>query len=104
MDDGLFSLDDPGINKRSTDLDPMSPAQRQAIRALFARLGVNDAAGQFALVEELTGVRIRSVTELDEPTAQLVIRMLPGKIATSARTHTGNSWDDRDEPTWIDRL
>ena len=44
----------------------MSDVQRATIRDVFARIGVSDAKGQFAV--------------------------------------PGNSWDDREEDTWIDRL
>lgn len=103
MNDGLFQFDDAAPGSAAPTA-PMSATQREAIRRLFAELGVSDAAGQFAIVEELTGTRIRSVADLTEPTAQTLIRMLPGKLARAERPQTGNPWDDRDEPTWIDRL
>jgi DNA polymerase-3 subunit epsilon len=82
----------------------MSAKQRVTIRDAFARLGITSAKEQFAVVEELTGERIASVSELDEGRAQTLAILLTNKVATHRRPNSGNSWADRDEPTWIDRL
>ncbi|WP_346923068.1 hypothetical protein [Glutamicibacter creatinolyticus] len=104
MDHGLFNLDEPAPQNEERAPVPLSPAQRQAIRELFAQLGVTDARAQFDMVAELTGVRIASVVELDGGTANVLMQMLRGRVARSGRADTGNAWADRDEDTWIDRL
>lgn len=83
---------------------PMTDEQRGTIRGLFAQLGLRTAAEQFALVEELTGVRLTSVTQLRAVQASLLIERLRGRVASAQRITTGNSWADREEDTWIDRL
>lgn len=55
MDHGLFNLDDPAPRNEERAPMPLSPTQRQAIRELFAQLGVTDARAQFDMVAELTG-------------------------------------------------
>ncbi|WP_298863521.1 hypothetical protein [uncultured Microbacterium sp.] len=83
---------------------PMHEAQRNEIRGLFATLGLSTAREQFHLVEELIGVRLKAVAELTMSDAQRLILRLRGRAAIHGRSNTGNSWADRDEDTWIDRL
>ncbi|TXK03396.1 hypothetical protein FVP60_10930 [Microbacterium mitrae] len=104
MDHGLFEVDLPNDNSPQSAPTPMSDVQRATIRDLFARIGVNDAKGQFAVVAELTGARISSVRELTSSDANILIKMLTSRAASAGRQQTGNSWDDREEDTWIDRL
>lgn len=82
----------------------ISVSQRATIRAAFAHLEILDAKTQFEVVRELTGVRITSVQQLTERDSQTLIHLLANKIATAGRVNTGNSWADRDEDTWIDKL
>lgn len=82
----------------------MSESQRSEIRSLFATLGVSTAREQFDYVADATGKRIVSVVELDGSTASMLISRLRGRVASHGRKSTGNSWDDRTEDTWIDRL
>ncbi len=104
MEDGLFNLVDPMTQNEERAPISLSLKQRQAIRELFAQLGVTDARAQFDMVAELTGVRIASVVELEAETANVLLHMLRGRVASSGRANTGNAWADRDEDTWIDRL
>lgn len=82
----------------------MTDDQRWEIRELFAKLDVATAARQFDVAAELTGVRITSVGELDAATAHRLIGALNRRVQSSGRVTTGNSWDDHEEDTWIDRL
>jgi DNA polymerase-3 subunit epsilon len=82
----------------------MTNEQRAQIRGLFGQLGVGDAHTQFEVTEELTGTRIRSVAELDSATAHRLIAGLHRRLANLAKVRSGNSWDDREDDTWIDRL
>ena len=82
----------------------MTADQREEIKALFARLYVATARDQFTVIEEVTGTRIRSVSELSAAHAHRAIAGLTKRVASLGETRTGNSWDDRDFPTWIDRL
>jgi DNA polymerase-3 subunit epsilon len=104
MDDGLFNLDDIAPQNEECSPIPLSPAQRQGIRELFAQLGVTEARAQFELVAELTGVRIASVAELGAEPANVLLQMLRSRVARCGHDTTGNAWADRDEDTWIDRL
>lgn len=103
MKDGLFELDDsaPDVKEHRS---PMTEQQRAIIRDLFAMLGVADARSQFETVAELTGVVIRSVSELEMTTANILIGQLKGRVASALSARTGDAWADRDEDTWIDRL
>jgi DNA polymerase-3 subunit epsilon len=105
MNDAL-SLFDDGIAPEATALvpRPMTDAQRKLLREGFASLGVSTAREQFALVEELVRVRLERVTDLSESAAQSLIYALRGRVANAGRANTGDSWADRDEDTWIDRL
>lgn len=82
----------------------MLDSQRSEIRSLFAQLELATAREQFALVYELIGVRLLSVTELSAADAQWLILRLRGRVATSGQSLTGDSWADREEDTWIDKL
>lgn len=82
----------------------LSDAQRRLIRDEFASLGIVTAAEQFALVEEFTGVRISRVTDLTEADAQSLLFALSGRAQRAGHARTGDSWADRDEDTWIDKL
>lgn len=82
----------------------MTDEQRSIIRNQFAQLGLRTAPEQFALVDELTGVRLSSVAELRAVQASLLIERLRGRVASAQRESTGNAWADREEDTWIDRL
>ncbi|MFB9645447.1 hypothetical protein [Microbacterium terregens] len=104
MNDLLSVFDSDGTE--STENRPllMTAHQRAEIRSLFAKLGLETADLQFDFAAELTGVRIASVGELEATTAQRLIEGLHRRIHNMGRTTTGNSWDDREEDTWIDRL
>jgi hypothetical protein len=105
--DELFPLFEPEDTTKpeSAPLDrQMSGSQRDALKTAFAALGILDARGQFAIVEELTGKRITSVKELQERDAQTLIHRLAAKVNAIGRRNTGNTWDDREEDTWIDKL
>lgn len=82
----------------------MTADQCEEIKALFARLYVATARDQFTVIEEVTGTRIRSVSELSAAHAHRAIAGLTKRVASLGETRTGNSWDDWDFPTWIDRL
>lgn len=82
----------------------MYDSQRAEIRSLFETLQIVTAREQFDFVEQLTGMRITSVADLDAQSANVLISRLRSRVSTSGVRSTGNSWDDRDEDTWIDRL
>lgn len=105
MDDllPLFEGDDTAP-AAPTPSPTMTVSQREALKKAFAKLGVTDARGQFAIVEELTGERITSVQKLQERHAQTLIHRLADKVNSMGRKNTGNTWDDREEDTWIDKL
>jgi len=106
--DSLFDLSQPDVDERPTPppaaAPMMSAAQRAKIRALFGELGVTTARDQFAVVKELTGTTIASVAELTAATAHRLSERLAARVRDAGKTRTGNSWDDREEDTWIDRL
>ncbi|UIN31305.1 hypothetical protein [Microbacterium binotii] len=104
MGDGLFDLKDSADEDAPTEPRIMTPVQREKIRHLFAIIGVTGAREQFDMVEELTGVHIGSAAELEADKANLLIYMLSARASRAHRVSTGNSWADRDEDTWIDRL
>lgn len=104
MDGGLFDLEDPVSDGAEPAPAPMTTSQRQTIRDLFEKLGVADARSQFDVVAELIGVQITSVGQLEADKASLLIYMLNGRASRSHRVNTGNTWADREEDTWIDRL
>ncbi|AMB59189.1 hypothetical protein [Microterricola viridarii] len=83
---------------------PMLESQRSQIRDAFGALGLTTAREQFALVEELTGVRLNRVTDLTENAARTLMYALKGRAQNAGRSNTGDSWADREEDTWIDRL
>ncbi|MCS3442811.1 hypothetical protein [Microbacterium phyllosphaerae] len=83
---------------------PMSPEQREEIRALFSTLGIAVAQEQFGIVDALIGVRLQSVTDLDSKNAGVLIPRLRKRVESRQRTPSGNSWNDREEDTWIDNL
>jgi len=82
----------------------MTESQRTAIRHLFSQLGVSTAREQLEIVRELTGRGVNSVADVTQHHAQSLIYGLSEKVRTSGRKNTGNSWDDREEDTWIDKL
>lgn len=104
MNDLLSVFDGNESDPRARAALMMTPAQRSVIRALFAELGIGAAANQFEVTAELTGTRISSVGDLEAATAQRLIEGLRRRVAALGRTVTGNSWIDREQDTWIDRL
>lgn len=102
--DGLFDLNESASQDAVAAPALMTPVQRETIRELFAKIGVTSAREQFDMVAELTGVQISSVAQLEADKANLLIHMLSGRASRAHRVNTGNSWADRDEDTWIDRL
>ncbi|WP_262003568.1 hypothetical protein [Microbacterium sp. Mcb102] len=104
----LFSLFDGAASEPepATTAGPvmMTPAQRAELKELFSQLGVSTAAEQFRAVHELTGVRISNVGELQGAHAHRAIEGLRKRVASLGTVRTGNSWDDREEPTWLDNL
>lgn len=89
---------------RPTPPPSMYESQRAEIRNLFAELGMVTAREQFMLVEELIGVRLNAVIDLKAHDAQRLIPILRSRTQTTSRPKTGDSWADRDEDTWIDKL
>ena len=106
MSDLLSVFDDKDDDMEPTSARPlpMTEGQRSEIRELFAQLDIVTAARQFDVTAELTGVRIASVGELDAATAHRLIAALNRRVQSADRLTTGNSWHDREEETWIDRL
>ncbi len=102
--DGLFDLNESASQDAVATPALMTSVQRETIRDLFAKIGVTSAREQFDMVAELTGVQITSVAQLEVGGANLLIHMLRGRASRAHRVNTGNSWADRDEDTWIDRL
>ncbi|WP_105034125.1 hypothetical protein [Cryobacterium aureum] len=82
----------------------MTDSQRRLIRDAFDLLGLKNAQEQFAVVEELTGVHIRSVHDLQESTARTLLHFLGSRVKNAHKKNTGDTWADRDEDTWIDKL
>lgn len=82
----------------------MTDAVRAQLRQAFAKLGVTSAREQFGVVEELTGLRIRSVHDLTQRQAQTLLISLTRRVESAGARRTGNAWADRDEDTWIDKL
>lgn len=83
---------------------PMTPEQREEIRTIFGELGIRTAREQFDLVDVLIGIRLRSVAELTAINASTLLPRLKKRLESRSKKSTGNSWDDRDEDTWIDNL
>jgi hypothetical protein len=100
----IFADDDPPQSGAGLSADTLTESQRNALRSSFAQLGIGDARQQFAMVEELTGQRITSVQQLTARHAQTLIYRLVDKVNSVGRRSTGNTWDDREEDTWIDKL
>lgn len=100
----LFDEPNNGEGTVPEPLKPMYDSQRAEIRSQFTQLGLATARSQFELVEELIGIRLKSVTELTAADAQQLILRLRGRVSLLSRSSTGNSWADRDEDTWIDKL
>ena len=101
-----FSLFDFAVQGESPNRGPemITPEQRIRIRDAFSQLAVADARTQFEIVYQLTAQRVRSPSELQARHAQLLIEKLADRLRTQKIERTGNTWDDRDEETWIDRL
>lgn len=95
---------DPRV--RAAPIPMMRNEQRDEIRSLFASLGLATAREQFELVNVLIGVRLNSVTELAATNASALIHRLRERVDSGpkSKASTGNSWADREEDTWIDRL
>lgn len=83
---------------------PMTDDQRAQIRGLFTALGMAAASEQFDLVHVLVGIRLNSVADLDSKTAATLIPRLSKRVQSMKRDSTGNSWADREDDTWIDKL
>ena len=99
----LFSAPvDPSVTKEPSP--QMTPEQRSEIRALFSALGITTAQEQFDLVSVLVGVKLRAVSDLDSKSAAALVPRLQKRLETRSKSATGNSWNDRDEDTWIDNL
>lgn len=106
MNDGLDLFADlaPASEPQPQRRSPMTDEQRGDIRSLFGALGKATAREQFAMVEELIGTRITSVGDLTSSDAGKLVERLRRRVASKSRSTTGNSWADREEDTWIDRL
>lgn len=108
MNDGLDLFSDPTPTSepqpKAQRRPPMTHEQRSEIRSLFGALGKATAPEQFAMVEELIGTRITNVGELSSPDAGKLLERLRKRVASQSRSTTGNSWAEREEDTWIDRL
>lgn len=100
----LFSLFEPPSPEPAPQRLPMTEAQRSQLRELFAQLGLTTAREQFAVIGELTGTRIAAVAELQADHAHRAILGLRRRVQSLGQVRTGNAWDDRDAPTWIDRI
>ena len=105
MGEFLFDFRDDGNPEVGEPLPKsMTDSQRRLIRDAFDLLGLKNAQEQFAVVEELTGVRIHSVRDLQESTAQTLLHFLGNRVKNVNKQDTGDAWADRDEDTWIDKL
>lgn len=100
----IFDEHPEDSTKSNEQTRPMFDSQRSEIRSLFGQLQLVTAREQFALIDELIGVRLTSAPELSAADAQRLIPRLRGRVATRGRSLTGDSWADREEDTWIDKL
>ena len=100
----LFEAPSPAPVTPALQRLPMTEEQRSQLRELFAQLGLTTAREQFAVIGELTGTRIAAVTDLQADHAHRAILGLRRRIQSLGEVRTGNAWDDRDAPTWIDRI
>ncbi len=106
MSDAIPLFDDADEDLPRPQAQPvmMTATQRAEIKDLFGRLGIAVAREQFRVIYELTGNRINNVGELQAAQAHRAIDGLRKRVAALGSVRTGNSWDDREEPTWIDNL
>lgn len=100
----LFSEPSVSAMDSAPAAESMTEGQRTQIRSLFAVLGVSTASEQFDLVHVLVGVRLKSVADLDSKTAATLIPRLSKRVQSMERDSTGDSWADRENDTWIDKL
>lgn len=101
----LFDLfAEPAPEPEPARATPMNDSQRTEIRTLFGTLDKVTAGDQFAVVDELIGIHLTSVVDLTAIDASRLIQRLRMRVDSQSRTVTDNSWADRDEDTWIDRL
>lgn len=104
MNDALSLFDPPEATNEPTPKLLMTDSQRTQIRAAFAALGTHRAREQFDVVEQLTGQKISSVTELERRHAHNLILGLQRRLDSIGSQRSGNAWTDREEDTWIDKL
>lgn len=105
MNDLLPLFGDDETPKPTNVEEPrITDSQRHVLRNLFGELGVTSAREQFDVVEEITGQRISSVSDLLASNAQILIYQLPARTRSKRRVVTGNDWADREKDTWIDNL
>lgn len=100
----LFSEPSDPVPRSAPVAQLMTESQRTQIRSLFAALGLSTASEQFDLVHVLVGVRLNSVADLDSKTAATLIPRLSTRVQSMERGLTGDSWADREDDTWIDKL
>lgn len=105
-----MQIDEPGL----FDLpeEPVEPAQPNplisedqvaAIRAAFERAGITSMQERQELVQSCVIRSVSSIREVYAHEARRILRRIEGR-KPGGLPSSGSAWDNRDEPTWIDKL
>lgn len=103
-EEALFGDPSPDqVPPTSSDVDGAATWQVEQLRRALDGRGLKDMASRKRIVEELAGRPVTSLRDLSWVEARAIQEAL-GKLGASTQTSARSSWDERDEPTWIDRL
>lgn len=99
---GLFDLpEEPAERVQPEPL--INEDQVAAIRAAFERAGITSMKERQELVQSCVIRQVASIREVYAHEARRILKRIEDRKPQRAAS-SGSAWDNRDEPTWIDKL
>lgn len=100
---GLFDLPE-GRQQPVVQSEPkITERQVAKIRSAFEAVGITSMEDRQELVQSCVIRSVTSIRDVYAHEARRILKRIEERRAGPQRI-TGSAWDDRDEPTWIDKL
>ena len=104
-----MQIDEPGLFDLPEAVEPAQPNplisedQVAAIREAFERAGVTSMKERQELVQSCVIRPVASIREVYAHESRRILKRIEDR-RSGGPPSTGSAWDNRDEPTWIDKL
>lgn len=99
---GLFDLPQEAKQPAQTD-SPITDQQVAAIRSAFEQAGIHTMKQRQELIQSCVIRPVPSIRAVYAREARRILKRIE-EYRPGGQQSAGSAWDNRDEPTWIDKL